>query len=111
MHTLMSPFGNYVGPSCFIYQDLLHGAHKFFWDHPCKWIASLIGTECLDRRMSLLPKEGMNHFKSGISNLKQASEREHRDLLKNIAPVLAGSQRVTPQLRDFILTLLHITMI
>src|SRR5260221_5257684 len=40
-----------VGPSRFICQDLLHGAHKFFWDHPHKWIASLIGTECLDRRM------------------------------------------------------------
>src|SRR5258708_6854590 len=100
-----------VGPSCFICQDLLHGAHKFFWDHPHKWIASLIGTECLDRRISLLPKEGLHHFKSGISKLKQASGREHRDLLKYIAPALAGAPRVTPQFRDFILALLHIIMI
>ena len=100
-----------VGPSHFICQDLLHGAHKFFWDHPHKWIASLIGTECLDRRMSLLPKEGLHHFKSGISKLKQASGREHRDLLKYIAPALAGAPRVTPQFRDFILALLHIIMI
>ncbi len=100
-----------VGPSLFIYQDLLHGAHKFFWDHPCKWIASLIGTQCLDRRISLLPKEGLHHFKSGISKLKQASGREHRDLLKYIAPALAGAPGVTSPFRDLILALLHIIMI
>src|SRR6266850_2660219 len=100
-----------VGPSLFIYQDLLHGAHKFFWDHPCKWIASLIGTQCLDRRISLLPKEGLHHFKSGISKLKQASGREHRDLLKYIAPALAGAPGVTSPSRDLILALLHIIMI
>jgi hypothetical protein len=86
-------------------------SHKFFWDHPCKWIASLIGTECLDRRISLLPKEGLHHFKSGISKLKQASGREHRDLLKYIAPVLAGAPAVTLPFTHFILALLHIIMI
>src|SRR5260221_11359205 len=72
-----------VGPSHFIYQDLLHGAHKFFWDHPHKWIASLIGTECLDRRMSLLPKEGLHHFKSGISRSEEHTSelQSHSDLV------------------------------
>ncbi|KAF8338056.1 uncharacterized protein EI90DRAFT_2884775, partial [Cantharellus anzutake] len=100
-----------VGPSQFLCQDLLHGAHKFFWDHPCKWIARLIGVKTLDRRISLLPKEGRCQFKHGLSKLKQASGREHRDVQKYIAPALAQAPNVSPPFTSLIIALLHIISI
>jgi Plavaka transposase len=44
------PFWEHLGvnPFGFICQYLLHGCHKFFWDHPAKWLAHTIGTCKLD---------------------------------------------------------------
>jgi hypothetical protein len=100
-----------VEPCQFLCQDLLHGAHKFFWDHPCKWIASLIGAETFDQCISHLPKEGHCQFKNGLSKLRQASGHEHKDVQKYIAPAMAQAPGVTAPFTSLIIALLHIISI
>ncbi|KAF9514700.1 hypothetical protein BS47DRAFT_1294835, partial [Hydnum rufescens UP504] len=69
------PFWEDLGmdPCNFICQDLLHGCHKFFWDHPVKWLAFVIGTKELDNRYIAQPKGSFCHFSHGISKLSQVS--------------------------------------
>ncbi|KAF9504801.1 hypothetical protein BS47DRAFT_1282985, partial [Hydnum rufescens UP504] len=86
-----------VDPCWFICQDLLHGCHKFFWDHPAKWLAHVIGTKELDNRYIAQPKVGFRHFSQGISKISQASGREHHDFQKSILPVIAGADGAEPR--------------
>ncbi|KAF8324179.1 uncharacterized protein EI90DRAFT_3130127 [Cantharellus anzutake] len=37
-----------VDPYVFIKQDILHGIHKFVWDHPGEWLKKLLGADELD---------------------------------------------------------------
>jgi hypothetical protein len=69
-----------VGPEQFIKQDLLHGSHKFVWDHLAKWIALTMGEAELDHQyMAQLPKQltTIQLFNRGLSKLSQVSGREH----------------------------------
>ena len=86
-----------VDPCNFICQDLLHGCHKFFWDHPAKWLAHVIGIKELDNRYIAQPKGGFRHFSHGISKLSQVSGREHRDFQKSILAVIAGVEDIDPR--------------
>ena len=37
-----------IKPYIFIKQDVLHGIHKFIWDHPGAWLNNLLGAKELD---------------------------------------------------------------
>jgi hypothetical protein len=47
-------WGN-ADPSIFLTPDALHVWHKFFFDHPLKWIINIMGGEELDCCMVLHP--------------------------------------------------------
>ncbi|KAF9477723.1 hypothetical protein BDN70DRAFT_810175 [Pholiota conissans] len=78
-------------PSLFLTPDALHQLHKFFYDHPLKWIIVIMGGDEVDRRlMALQPRVGARHWAHGISTLKQCTGREHRELETLIVAVAAG---------------------
>jgi len=79
-------------PTLFLTVDVLHAFHKFFFDHPLKWIINIMGGDELDRRiMALQPRVAERHWRNGISKLKQVTGREHRDIQKIIVSVIAGA--------------------
>ena len=40
--------GLLLGPERFIKQDLLHGSHKFIWDHLMTWLTGTLGSQEID---------------------------------------------------------------
>src|SRR3984885_5059663 len=79
-------------PSVFLPPEPLHHWHKMFWDHDAKWCIHVLGAAEIDFRFSVLhPHTGLRHFKEGISQLKQVTGREHRDLQRYMIPIIAGS--------------------
>src|SRR5258705_10713876 len=65
-----------IDPSVFIKQDILHGLHKFIWDHPGKWLKKLIGENEMDCHFIAQPPIHTQHFTGGISKISQASRWE-----------------------------------
>lgn len=94
-------------PSIFLTIDILHGWHKFYFDHVLQWAINMVGGPELDRRMaSLQPLVGVRHWANGISTLKQVTGREYRDLEKVIVACIAGrtppmALRAIRSLNDF----------
>jgi hypothetical protein len=63
-----------------------------FYDHVVKWCIAALGAAEIDFRFSVLrPHTGMRHFKEGISKSKQATRREHRDIMCYLLPVIEGA--------------------
>ncbi|KZV59171.1 hypothetical protein PENSPDRAFT_595941, partial [Peniophora sp. CONT] len=84
-------------PSHFLVPELLHTGHKFFWDHPLKWIKELLKLDHeLDFRLAALPpRAGARSWPNGISTLKQVTGAMHRDIQDVIIPVIHGSEHVS----------------
>jgi hypothetical protein len=81
-----------ANPPDFLTPDALHAFHKFFFDHPLKWVINIMGGEELDRRMAALqPRLGVRHWKKGVSTLRQCTGREHRDIQKILVAVIANA--------------------
>lgn len=79
-------------PSEFLTPEILHHWFKMFYDHPVKWCIEALGAPEIDFRFSVLRHHvGMRHFHEGISKAKQVTGREHRDMMRYIVPVIAGS--------------------
>ncbi|KAI5980755.1 hypothetical protein EDD15DRAFT_2186505 [Pisolithus albus] len=95
LNGVVEPFWTEWGDACpshFLTPDALHQWHKFFFDHCVRWVANIIGSEELDRRLAALqPRVGTRHWANGISTLKQCTGREHRDLEKLLPAVAAGA--------------------
>lgn len=61
--------------------DLLHGFHKFFFDHPFQWNVNSLGEEEIDMRMKVqVPYTGSRIFSRGVTHITQMSGKEHRAL-------------------------------
>ncbi|KDQ57872.1 hypothetical protein JAAARDRAFT_57695 [Jaapia argillacea MUCL 33604] len=89
---------NLSDPSLFLTPEPLHQWHKFFWDHEVKWCRHVLGDAEMDFRFSVLhPHSGFHHFKEGISQLKQVTGREHRDMQRYLVACIAGAAP-----RDFV---------
>ncbi|KAJ7166605.1 hypothetical protein C8R46DRAFT_899136 [Mycena filopes] len=83
-------------PSDFLTPEILHHWLKFFYDHLCKWSIEAAGASEIDFRFAVLhPHTGMRHFKEGISNAKQTTGREHRDIMRYIVVVIAEADGVS----------------
>src|SRR5260370_19993735 len=91
-----------VDPYVFIKQDILHGLHKFIWDHPGKWLKKLIGEEEMDHCFIAQPPIHTQHFTGGISKISQASGQEHCAYQKLMHPVIFGHEKVNAKVIDAI---------
>lgn len=61
--------------------DLLHGYHKFFYDHIHKWNLTGLGVDKYDTCLKAqIPTPGERMFLKGVSNLKQLVGKDHRAL-------------------------------
>ncbi|KAJ6548320.1 hypothetical protein B0H10DRAFT_1969185 [Mycena sp. CBHHK59/15] len=74
-----------------------------FGDHKKKWCIAAVGAAEIDFRFSVLrPHTGMCHFEDGISNSKQVTGRENRDIQRYIVPVVANTDGVS---KDFLIAI------
>ncbi|KAG2337000.1 hypothetical protein BDR05DRAFT_952932 [Suillus weaverae] len=79
-------------PSRFLTPKALHHWHHAFYDHDIQWCLRAVGTEELDFCFSILqPLMTFQHFKDGISNLKQVTGRAQRDLQHYIVALIADA--------------------
>jgi hypothetical protein len=61
--------------------DVLHGVHKFFFDHVHRWNVNGLGADEFDARLKAQPETpGERSFPQGVSKLKQLSGKDHRAL-------------------------------
>jgi len=92
-------------PFVFLTSELLYHWHQQFWDHDTKWCINAVGSKEIDFRFSILScRTGYQHFKEGVSTLKQVTGQEHQDVQCYIIPVIAGA--VTSQFVTAIYALL-----
>ena len=85
------PTGILLDPHHMFPIEILHHFHKRFWDHDMKWCIRAVGETEIDFRFSVIQYRcGTRHF-SAVSNLKQVTGREHRDLQRYILGVIAGA--------------------
>src|SRR5882757_3162501 len=79
-------------PCRFLMPEPLHHWHKMFFDHDIRWVIQLLGASEVDFRLSVLPPEaGSRRFQEGISELKQVTGREHRDIESVLISIIAGA--------------------
>src|SRR5260221_14648239 len=62
-----------IDPSVFIKQDILHGLHKFIWDHPGQWLKKLIGENKRECCFIVEPPIQTQRFTGGILKISHAS--------------------------------------
>ncbi|KAG8708187.1 hypothetical protein FRC08_000066 [Ceratobasidium sp. 394] len=61
--------------------DLLHGFHKFFFDHVFQWNVNSLGEDEVDARVkSQVALVGARVFPKGVTHISQMSGKEHRAL-------------------------------
>ncbi|KIM55110.1 hypothetical protein SCLCIDRAFT_30621 [Scleroderma citrinum Foug A] len=81
----------FLCPGHFLTPEALHYFHKQCWDHDVKWCIHAVGASEFDFRFSVLqPVAGFQHFKGGISKLKQVTGSVHRDVQCYLISVIAG---------------------
>src|SRR5260370_18678289 len=95
-----------IDPYVFIKQDILHGLHKFIWDHPGKWLKKLIGKEEMDCCFIAQPPIHTKCFTVSISKISQASGQEHFPYQKLMLPVIFGHEKVDAKVIDAIWSVL-----
>lgn len=77
--------------------DILHQLHKgVFKEHLMKWCVKLVtnslgSASAIDDRFKLVPRHSeLRHFLSGVTNLKQSTANEHRQMQKVFIGVMHG---------------------
>ncbi|KAG1868508.1 hypothetical protein F4604DRAFT_1881594 [Suillus subluteus] len=76
----------------FLTPEALHHWHHEFYDHDVQWCIRIVGVQELDFRFSILqPLVTFQHFKRGISTLKQVTGRAQQDMQHYIVAVIADA--------------------
>lgn len=72
--------------------DLLHQLHQgLFKSHLVKWVSKLVGVDRVDACFQAMPRpQGMRHFAKGISNTKNWTGKESKQMASQILPIVAG---------------------
>ena len=79
-------------PLYFLMLDALHQWHNFFFNHPLKWVINIMMSDELDKQLATLSYHvGEQHFKHGISKLKQVTGCKHQELQKIFIAVIVGA--------------------
>ncbi|KAJ3739032.1 hypothetical protein DFH05DRAFT_1595529 [Lentinula detonsa] len=79
-------------PGEFLLPEILHYWHKFFFDHDMQWCINVVGAEEIDFRYSLITKkQGFRSFPEGISQLRQVTGRDQREIQRYIVSRTAGA--------------------
>jgi hypothetical protein len=95
--------------SVFLCSDILHQLHKFFLDHPFKWLQTLVGEEEMDKRISAVQHlVSLKHFTGGVSMISQWTGAEHRELQKIIIACCAGALNITTRAMKVIRSIVDI---
>src|SRR5260221_11634975 len=95
-----------IDPSVFIKQDILHGLHKFIWDHPGEWLKKLIGENEMDCRFIAQPPIHTQRFTGSISKISQASRWEHCTYQRLMLPIIFGHEKVNAKVINAIWSVL-----
>ncbi|KAG9097565.1 hypothetical protein FRC07_010779, partial [Ceratobasidium sp. 392] len=75
--------------------DLLHGFHKFFYDHIYRFNCTGMGLDEYDARIRLQPQfSGDRAFLHGVSHISQMTGIEHRLLERTHLPIVANAPGV-----------------
>ena len=78
-------------PSSFLTPEFLHYLHRKFWDRDAKWCINVVGAAEIDFCFLILqPIVGFQHFKGGITKLKQVTGRVHCDIQCYIVGIISG---------------------
>ena len=89
----------FAEPCNFLVPDALHQWRKLFMDHIVSWGRFWMGDEEITRRISVLqPMKGYRHFPIGFTHFRQHTGKEHRDLERVWVGVIAGHEKVTPDI-------------
>ncbi|KAG2109905.1 uncharacterized protein F5147DRAFT_745378 [Suillus discolor] len=85
LHTVYKPFwANLPHTDIFMVftPDLLHQLHKgVFKDHLVKWCLDIVGNDKINTHFKTIPDyPSHQHFKKGISNIKQWTGTEHKEM-------------------------------
>ncbi|KAG1852600.1 hypothetical protein C8R48DRAFT_777420 [Suillus tomentosus] len=79
-------------PSWFLTPEALHHWHHEFYDHDVRWCLRAIGAQELDFCFSVLQQlMTFQHFKDGISNLKQVTGRAQRNMQHYMVALIADA--------------------
>src|SRR5258708_20938577 len=96
-----------IDPSVFSKHDILHGLHKFIWDHPGKWLKKLIGENEMDCHFIAQLPIHTQHFTGGILKISQASGWEHHTYQRLILPIIFVHEKVDAKVIDAIWSVLY----
>ena len=78
-------------PSSFLTPEFLHYLHRKFWDHDAKWCINVVGAAEIDFCFLILqPIVGYQHFKGGITKLKQVTGCVQCDIQHCIVGIISG---------------------
>ncbi|KAG1733360.1 uncharacterized protein EDB91DRAFT_1057502, partial [Suillus paluster] len=82
----------FADPNLFLTPEALHHWHRESYDHNIQWCIRIVGMEELDFHFSVLqPLMTFQHFKQGISTLKQVTGRVQWDIQCYLVAVIANA--------------------
>ncbi|KAG8731629.1 hypothetical protein FRC10_001590 [Ceratobasidium sp. 414] len=85
--------------------NLLHQLYQgIFKSHLMRWLQYLVGVKELDTCFtSTTQAAGMRHFGKGVSHVQQWTGQESKEMLKQVAPLVAGTLK-PPELSQLVLS-------
>ena len=97
----------HVQPNKMMTPDILHNAHGFFRHHVIQWVFNLVDNADFDLRVSSMPRMvGLKAYPNGLSNFKQWTGRDAREVQRYILGLIQGAPKIKPKVTKAIRALL-----